>query len=66
MAELFHKLSDNERTLIRRKEMGFIFQAFALMPLLSAWENVELSLRMAGTPRGNGRNASSIAWSSLA
>lgn len=47
----FHKLSDNERTLIRRKEMGFIFQAFALMPLLSAWENVELSLRMAGRPR---------------
>lgn len=47
----FHQLNDNERTLIRRKEMGFIFQAFALMPLLSAWENVELSLRMAGTPR---------------
>ncbi|NIK68487.1 ABC transporter ATP-binding protein [Paenibacillus sp. BK720] len=47
----FHKLNDTERTLIRRKEMGFIFQAFALMPLLSAWENVELSLRMAGIPR---------------
>ncbi|MGO4371472.1 ABC transporter ATP-binding protein [Paenibacillus sp. 2TAB19] len=47
----FHRMSDNERTLVRRKHMGFIFQAFALMPLLSAWENVELSLRMAGTPR---------------
>lgn len=47
----FSRMSDNERTLIRRKDMGFIFQAFALMPLLSAWENVELSLRMAGTPR---------------
>lgn len=49
--QLFSSLSDDERTLVRRKDMGFIFQAFALMPLLSAWENVELSLRMAGTPR---------------
>ncbi|MFD0697291.1 ABC transporter ATP-binding protein [Paenibacillus sp. GCM10027628] len=47
----FHRCSDDERTQIRRKEIGFIFQSFALMPLLSAWENVELALRMAGTPR---------------
>ncbi|QJC54367.1 ABC transporter ATP-binding protein [Paenibacillus albicereus] len=46
-----HKLGDDKRTVIRRERMGFIFQAFALMPLLSAYENVELSLRMAGTPR---------------
>ncbi|RXZ77299.1 ABC transporter ATP-binding protein [Paenibacillaceae bacterium] len=47
-----HKLSDNKRTIIRRRDMGFIFQAYALMPLLSAYENVELSLRMAKVPRG--------------
>jgi putative ABC transport system ATP-binding protein len=47
----FSRMSDDERTHVRRRQMGFIFQAFALMPLLSAWENVELSLRMAGTPR---------------
>ncbi|OMF22746.1 macrolide ABC transporter ATP-binding protein [Paenibacillus sp. FSL H8-0548] len=47
----FHSMSDDQRTLVRRKHMGFIFQAFALMPLLSARENVELSLRMAGIPR---------------
>ncbi|CAM4257803.1 ABC transporter ATP-binding protein [Paenibacillus tarimensis] len=47
----FHKMNDHARTNVRRKEMGFIFQAFALMPLLSAYENVELSLRMAGVPR---------------
>jgi putative ABC transport system ATP-binding protein len=47
----FHLASDEERTRIRRKEMGFVFQSFALLPLLSAWENVELSLRMAGTPK---------------
>ena len=47
-----HRFNDDERTAIRRKEIGFIFQAYALMPLLSAWENVELSLRIAGVPRG--------------
>lgn len=46
-----HQLSDAERTRIRRKKMGFIFQAFALMPLLSAYENIELSMRMADVPR---------------
>lgn len=47
----FHEWDDNRRTVIRRKDIGFIFQAYALMPLLSAYENVELSMRMAGLPR---------------
>ncbi|HUC93101.1 MAG TPA: ABC transporter ATP-binding protein [Paenibacillus sp.] len=47
----FHRMGDDDRTEVRRREMGFIFQAFALMPLLSAYENVELSLRMANRPR---------------
>ncbi len=47
----FHLWNDDQRTQIRRKQIGFIFQSFALMPLLSAWENVELSLRMSGVPR---------------
>lgn len=47
----FHQWNDDQRTLVRRMDIGFIFQAFALMPLLSAWENVELSLRMANTPK---------------
>jgi putative ABC transport system ATP-binding protein len=45
-----HELNDDKRTLLRRNQIGFIFQAYALLPLLSAWENVELSLRMAGVP----------------
>lgn len=49
--QAFHSLSDNKRTEIRRKHIGIIFQTFALMPLLTAWENVELSLRMAGVPQ---------------
>ncbi|MDF2962859.1 MAG: macrolide transporter ATP-binding protein [Paenibacillus sp.] len=51
MGHSFHQSNDDQRTQIRRKEIGFIFQSFALMPLLSAWENVELALRMADVPR---------------
>ncbi|WP_409347236.1 ABC transporter ATP-binding protein [Paenibacillus sp. MBLB4367] len=47
----FHSWSDEQRTEVRRQEIGFIFQSYALMPLLSAYENVELSLRMARAPR---------------
>ena len=47
----FQEMDDDERTQVRRKYIGFIFQAYALMPLLSAYENVELALRMAGYPR---------------
>jgi len=46
-----HRWSDRQLTKLRRREIGFIFQSCALLPLLSAWENVVLSLRMAGAPR---------------
>lgn len=46
-----HNLSDKERTLWRRQEVGFIFQSFGLVPTLSAFENVELILRLAKVPR---------------
>lgn len=38
-------LSDLERTRLRRRQIGFVFQSFALMPAFSALENVELLLR---------------------
>lgn len=44
-------LSDRELTLWRQKEVGFIFQSFGLLPTLSAYENVELMLRIAGIDR---------------
>ncbi|MBA4180718.1 MAG: hypothetical protein C0506_09040 [Anaerolinea sp.] len=42
------QMSERELTLMRRKNVGFIFQSFGLLPLLSAHENVELPLRIAG------------------
>lgn len=40
------KLSDRQLTRLRRDMIGFVFQSFALLPILSAYENVELPLRM--------------------
>ena len=44
-------LSEHRLTLMRRHLIGFVFQSFALLPTFSAYENVELPLRIAGYPR---------------
>jgi ABC-type lipoprotein export system ATPase subunit len=44
------ELSDNERTTYRAQHMGFIFQDFNLLPVLSAVENVELPLLISRVP----------------
>jgi len=43
-------LSDEGLTQLRRQHLGFIFQAFSLLPTFSAYENVELALRLGGWP----------------
>ena len=48
-------LSDNERTTYRAKNMGFIFQDFNLLPVLSAVENVELPMLVSRTPSAKAR-----------
>ncbi len=42
------KLSEKEFTQWRRQNVGFVFQSFGLLPLLSAFENVDLALRIRG------------------
>ena len=42
------EMSEGELTQIRRHKIGFVFQSFGLLPLLSAFENVELPLRISG------------------
>src|SRR4051794_41853599 len=43
-------LSDSELTALRRTRVGFVFQFFQLLPTLTALENVELPLLLAGAP----------------
>jgi putative ABC transport system ATP-binding protein len=43
-----HAMKDNKRTDYRAENMGFIFQSFNLLPVLTASENVELPLLVSG------------------
>ena len=44
-------MTDTQRSLLRRTRIGFVFQAFNLLPTLTAAENVALPLLLGGTPR---------------
>ncbi len=46
--ESVKNMSQKERENFRRKKMGFVFQSVSLIPSLSAYQNVEFALRMAG------------------
>jgi putative ABC transport system ATP-binding protein len=45
------RFSDKEATDLRRNELGFIFQTFNLVPVLTAYENIELPLLMKQVPK---------------
>ena len=55
--ESIHEMSDARRTRHRAAAMGFVFQAFNLIPVFSAVENVELPLLLAGRPAAAARAA---------
>jgi len=47
-----HTMSEDEKTIFRAKTMGFVFQFFNLIPVLTALENVELPLMILGMKNG--------------
>lgn len=49
--ESVHDMPDHRRTELRRSRMGFVFQSYNLLPVLSAVQNVELPLIVGGTHR---------------
>ena len=53
-------MRESELISLRRQKLGFIFQSFGLLPLLSAQENVELPLRIAGVHRARPARAREV------
>ncbi len=49
-------MSDDELASIRQKKIGFVFQSFHLVPRMSAFENIELPMLLAGFPRAERRD----------
>ena len=58
-------ISDDERTDLRGKEMGFIFQKFHLIEVLSSVENVEIPLLMQGVAPDDARSKAMEAMESV-
>jgi len=49
------ELNDNDLTILRRERVGFVFQSFNLVPILNAYENIVLPLKL-------GRHEGDAAW----
>ena len=52
------RLSDTDLARWRATHVGFIFQFYNLMPVLTAFENVELPLLLAASPGASGASGS--------
>ncbi len=44
----YDDMTDGDKEALRRKEIGFVFQSVALIPIMNSYENVDFSLRLAG------------------
>src|SRR3989440_11819661 len=49
----FAQLSDAERTRMRKRKIGFVFQKFNLLPTLDARSNIEIAQDISGTKNGD-------------
>jgi len=58
-------LSEDELTALRRSRIGFVFQFFQLLPALTALENVELPLLLAGSAKARTRARDRLDWVGL-
>ncbi len=57
-------LKDNQLTKLRRDKIGFIFQAFNLLPTLTALQNITLPMDITGCPDGGVHPTSQLATTS--
>jgi putative ABC transport system ATP-binding protein len=56
----FARISDGERTRLRKSKIGFVFQKFNLLPTLSARANIEIAADIAGHPKPDGEHFQKI------
>ena len=63
--QVIHEMSDHDRTDYRARHMGFVFQFFNLLPVLTAAENVELPLLLAGSSPAQARQRATEALSAV-
>ncbi len=56
--QVLHNLQDDDRSDYRARRMGFVFQLYNLLPVLSALENVEMPLLVSGVKPGEARRRS--------
>ena len=45
--QVYSEMEDEQKEQLRRKEIGFVFQAVALIPIMNAYENVDFAMRLA-------------------
>jgi len=57
---LLNRLNDKELTELRRKEIGFVFQFFNLMPTLTVQENVELPLLLSHSAKTESKQVQNL------
>jgi putative ABC transport system ATP-binding protein len=57
----FARMTDRRRSLLRRQQVGFVFQFFNLLPTLTATENVALPLVLGGEPRRTANARAAVA-----
>ena len=50
-----HAMDEDEAARLRAREIGFVFQAFHLLPHLKLWQNVAIPLLLIGTPQSEAR-----------
>ena len=44
--QVYSEMEDAQKEQLRRKEIGFVFQAVALIPIMNAYENVDFAMRV--------------------
>ncbi len=49
--ENLNKLSANQLSLFRRRYLGYVFQSYQLIPVMSAWDNIAYPLMLLNTPK---------------